>query len=235
MSLPSSGAEALVVARGISKRFGSTAALQDVNLSGHAGSIHALTGENGAGKSTLMKLLAGVHQPDAGELHIGGRPVHLRDPAAARAAGISTVFQELTVLPNLTVAENLLLGREPTRHGLVDRAAMLTDAANVLARIGIALDPGTVVVDIDTPAAVAELDPATRSLHRTVISVGLIAVLAPSIWMGHKLVQDEVFQADSAHAETKERLISLQLAQPGGLPQARWGGESNTCISCNAA
>jgi ribose transport system ATP-binding protein len=135
------GAEALVVARGICKRFGSTAALQDVSLSGHAGSIHALTGENGAGKSTLMKLLAGVHQPDAGELLIGGRTVHLRDPASARAAGISTVFQELTVLPNLTVAENLLLGREPTRHGLVDRKAMLADAGAVLARIGITLDP----------------------------------------------------------------------------------------------
>lgn len=134
-------AAALVVARGISKSFGSTAALQGVHLTGYAGSIHAITGENGAGKSTLMKLLAGVHHPDAGELLIRGQPVALRVPAAARAAGISTVFQELTVLPNLTVAENLLLGREPVRHGLVDRRAMLADASAVLERIGISLDP----------------------------------------------------------------------------------------------
>jgi ABC-type branched-subunit amino acid transport system ATPase component len=105
----------LIVVQGVSKRFGSTAALQDVSLRGRAGSIHAITGENGAGKSTLMKLLAGVHQPDAGEIRMAGQRLQLRSPAAARAAGISTVFQELTVLPNLTVAENLVLGREPRR------------------------------------------------------------------------------------------------------------------------
>jgi ABC-type branched-subunit amino acid transport system ATPase component len=114
----------LIVVQGVSKRFGSTAALQDVSLRGRAGSIHAITGENGAGKSTLMKLLAGVHQPDAGEIRMAGQRLQLRSPAAARAAGISTVFQELTVLPNLTVAENLVLGREPRRAGLLDHAAI---------------------------------------------------------------------------------------------------------------
>ena len=131
----------LIVLQGLSKRFGHTAALQEVSLAGRAGSIHAITGENGAGKSTLMKLLAGVHQPDSGQILMAGQVLRLRSPAAARAAGISTVFQELTVLPNLTVAENLLLGREPTRAGLLDRAAMRAEAQAVLARIGIGLDP----------------------------------------------------------------------------------------------
>lgn len=131
----------LIVVQGVSKRFGSTAALQDVSLRGRAGSIHAITGENGAGKSTLMKLLAGVHQPDAGEIRMAGQRLHLRSPAAARAAGISTVFQELTVLPNLTVAENLVLGREPRRSGLLDHAAIRAEAQAVLSRIGITLDP----------------------------------------------------------------------------------------------
>ena len=131
----------LIVVQGVSKRFGSTAALQDVSLRGRAGSIHAITGENGAGKSTLMKLLAGVHQPDAGEIRMAGQRLQLRSPAAARAAGISTVFQELTVLPNLTVAENLVLGREPRRAGLLDHAAIHSEAQAVLSRIGITLDP----------------------------------------------------------------------------------------------
>ena len=138
---PAHGSADLIVVRGVSKRFGHTAALQDVSLCGQAGSIHAITGENGAGKSTLMKLLAGVHLPDSGEILLAGQPLRLRSPAAARAAGISTVFQELTVLPNLTVAENLLLGREPRRAGLLDRAAMRAEATTVLARIGIDLDP----------------------------------------------------------------------------------------------
>ena len=129
-----------VEVRGICKTFGHTVALHQVSLVGRAGSVHAITGENGAGKSTLMKLLAGVHTPDAGELLINGQPVRLHSPAAARAAGISTVFQELTVLPNLTVAENLLLGREPVRLGWLSRRRMLTEAQTVLARIGITLD-----------------------------------------------------------------------------------------------
>ena len=137
----SAGAPPLVAVRGVDKQFGTTRALHQVSLEGHAGTVHAITGENGAGKSTLMKLLAGVHQPDAGALHIGGVPVRLHGPAAARAAGVSTVFQELTVLPNLTVAENLMLGREPTRAGWLQRGVMQQQAHAVLARIGLEMDP----------------------------------------------------------------------------------------------
>ncbi|TAK86750.1 MAG: sugar ABC transporter ATP-binding protein [Aquabacterium sp.] len=127
--------------RGVCKSFGSTAALRDVAFDARAGSIHAVTGENGAGKSTLMKLLAGVHRPDAGEILIDGRPALLASPSQARDAGVSTVFQELTVLPHLSVAENLCLGREPLRGGLLDQRAMQRQARSVLERVGIALDP----------------------------------------------------------------------------------------------
>ncbi len=130
-----------VSVRGVSKAFGKTQALSNVSVDGHAGSIHAVTGENGAGKSTLMKLLAGVHQADQGSILIDGAEVHLATPAQARAAGVSTVFQELTVLPNLTVAENLCLGREPRRFGLIDHRTSRARAQEVLQRAGIGLDP----------------------------------------------------------------------------------------------
>lgn len=134
--------------RQVSKSFGTTAALKGVSLDAAAGSIHAVTGENGAGKSTLMKLLAGVHLPDEGEILIDGRVVRLATPGQARAAGVSTVFQELTVLPHLSVAENINLGREPLRARTLDRRAMRDRAAQVLARAGLALDPDQACRDL---------------------------------------------------------------------------------------
>lgn len=130
-----------VVLHRVSKSFGSTRALADVSVTGQAGSIHAVTGENGAGKSTLMKLLAGVYRPDAGEIRLNGQVVRLQGPAQARALGVSTVFQELTVLPNLSVAENLWLGREPRAGASVDRRALRRMAGEVLERTRIPLDP----------------------------------------------------------------------------------------------
>jgi ribose transport system ATP-binding protein len=126
--------------RDITKRFGPIQALSGVSFAGQAGSVHAITGENGAGKSTLMKLLAGVHSPDEGTIFLKGREIRLARPAHARAMGVSTVFQELTLLPNLTIAENLFLGREPRRFGFVDRSAMRRETRAVLDRIGIDLD-----------------------------------------------------------------------------------------------
>ncbi|MFM0734785.1 sugar ABC transporter ATP-binding protein [Paraburkholderia sediminicola] len=130
-----------VALRGVSKAFGSTQALSGVTLSGRAGSVHAITGENGAGKSTLMKLLAGVHLPDEGEIWLDGQCMRLATPAQARRAGVSTVFQELTVLPNLSVVENLCLGREPGRCGVLDRTGIRRAAGALLERTGIELDP----------------------------------------------------------------------------------------------
>ena len=139
-----SGARAgtpLIEFRNVTKRFGSTEALGSVSFSGAAGSVHAITGENGAGKSTLMKLLAGVHRPDAGEILFGGQPIGFTGPRDAVAAGIATIFQELTLVPNLTIAENLFLGREPTRGGFLDRGAMRRAARKVLESVEIDLDP----------------------------------------------------------------------------------------------
>jgi ribose transport system ATP-binding protein len=126
--------------RNVSKRFGPIRALADVSFAGRRGSVHAVTGENGAGKSTLMKILAGVHAPDTGEILREGQPIRFFGSADSRAKGVATVFQELTLLPNLTVAENLFLGREPRRAGFIDRAEMRRRARDILGRVGVDLD-----------------------------------------------------------------------------------------------
>lgn len=106
----------------ISKTFGGSHALREVSLTLMPGTVHALMGENGAGKSTLMKILAGVHQPDSGDIFKNGHRISFSNPRAALEFGISTVFQELSLLPNMSIAENMFLGREPrTRFGGIDR------------------------------------------------------------------------------------------------------------------
>src|SRR4051812_23035514 len=100
---------------GIHKSFHGVPVLTDVKLELFPGEVHALAGENGAGKSTLMKILAGIHQPDAGTIALGGEITEIHDPRAARAHGIAIVHQELALAPNLTVAENVTLGTEPRR------------------------------------------------------------------------------------------------------------------------
>ena len=128
---------------GIGKQFGATVALSAVDFTLRAGEVHALMGENGAGKSTLMKIIGGVHRPGSGRIVLDGVPLQLTGAEDARRAGIRTVFQELTVLPNLDVARNLLVGREPLRAGgwWLDVAALRAEAAAILARLGIDLDP----------------------------------------------------------------------------------------------
>lgn len=140
--------DAVVMFDRITKRFGSTEALSEVSIIGLRGSVHAVTGENGAGKSTLMNLLAGVHLPDTGEIRLGGRTVSLRSPNEARGFGISTIFQELTLLPNLSVAENLFLGREPRRLGMIDRTAMRVRARSAMERLGSTISPDSYCGDL---------------------------------------------------------------------------------------
>jgi len=132
---PTSAESAPVLqARGVSKEFPGVRALRDVSLAVHAGEVHALVGENGAGKSTLIKILTGVYQLDSGELHHRGAAVTFSDPRAAQEAGISTIYQELDLVPMQSAARNLYLGREPrTRLGLVDFAKMRRDARALLA------------------------------------------------------------------------------------------------------
>lgn len=208
--LPASTAR--VALRQISKSFGATHALRQVSFSAQAGSIHAITGENGAGKSTLMKLLAGVHRPDEGEIRIDGRVVQLATPTQARAAGVSTVFQELTVLPQLSVAENLCLGREPMRGGQLDRAEMTRRARSVLQQVGLELDPSGPCGDLSigeqqmleiakglaTQAEVFIFDEPTAPLNRTEVDqlARVLRVLRDSgkliFYISHRL--EEIFR-----------------------------------------
>jgi len=99
--------------RGVSKSFGAVAAVREVSFDLYGGEAHALVGENGAGKSTIVKMLAGVHRPDTGTIELNGVPTELHTPADAKAAGIAVIYQEPTLFPDLTVAENIAMGRQP--------------------------------------------------------------------------------------------------------------------------
>ncbi|MEI9949745.1 MAG: sugar ABC transporter ATP-binding protein [Pseudomonadota bacterium] len=130
-----SQAPVLLAATGLSKSFGATKALVDVQLSLRAGEVHALLGENGAGKSTLLKILAGTHSADAGTLELSGRSYAPSSPQQAQALGVAFVSQEPALCPDLSVAENILLGALPGRFGLVDRAQQTRRAGAALARL----------------------------------------------------------------------------------------------------
>ncbi len=135
------GSTPLLEMRGIQKRFPGVHALKDVNLSLHGGEVLALLGENGAGKSTLIKMLGGAHQPDGGEILIDGEAVEIHSASDAQKAGIAVIYQEFNLVPELTVAENLFLGREKTRFGFVDSAGEKEQALIWLKRIGLDIDP----------------------------------------------------------------------------------------------
>ncbi|MFI7127144.1 ATP-binding cassette domain-containing protein [Nonomuraea sp. NPDC050153] len=133
--------EPVLEARVVSKRFPGVLALDGVSLALRPGEVHALVGENGAGKSTLIKVFTGVYQPDGGELRYRGAPAAFGTPMEAQRAGISTIYQEVNLVPMMSVARNLLLGREPRgRFGVIDAAAMHGEAQRVLAGYGVATD-----------------------------------------------------------------------------------------------
>ena len=151
--------------RGIEKSFPGVKALKGVDLNVRAGEIHALMGENGAGKSTLMKILAGAYTADKGEVYIEGKRAALGDPAAARRSGVTLIYQEISLAPNLTVAENIFLGEELSRPGgLVDRTAMKRAAREALNRLGASFDPGITAGRL-TIAEQQQVEIA-RALHR---------------------------------------------------------------------
>jgi ribose transport system ATP-binding protein len=127
--------------RGIEKGFAGVPVLRGVDFTLGPSEVHALAGGNGAGKSTLMKILEGVYRPDAGAIRVGGREVTLSAPKDAEAAGIGMVFQEFSLVPTLTVARNIFLGREPRRFGLIDDRAMVRRAGEILGGMGVDLDP----------------------------------------------------------------------------------------------
>jgi rhamnose transport system ATP-binding protein len=127
----------------VSKSFGAVRALQGVSLELWGGEVHALAGENGAGKSTLVKVLAGVHRPDEGRVLLDGRPVVFGGPGDAQRAGVAVIYQEPTLFPDLSVAENIFMGRQPRAgFGRIDRRRLRAETAELFGRLGVALDPG---------------------------------------------------------------------------------------------
>jgi ribose transport system ATP-binding protein len=149
---------------GISKTFPGVRALSDVRLTAYAGEIHSLMGENGAGKSTLMKILSGAYTPDAGgEIRIDGKPATIDGPLSAKAIGIAVIYQELSLSPNLSVAENIYLGRELKRGMTIDRAAMEAGCADVLGRLNARFEPSTIVSNLSI--AEQQLVEIARAIH----------------------------------------------------------------------
>ena len=146
----------------ISIAFGGVPALSNVSLRLFPGEVHALMGENGAGKSTMIKALTGVYQVDSGTVVVDGDERQFHSPAASQGAGISTVYQEVNLCPNLSVAENMMLGREPRRYGGIDRKAMNRRAKETLDRLGLSIDP---VAQLgDQPIAVQQLVAIARAV-----------------------------------------------------------------------
>jgi monosaccharide-transporting ATPase len=127
---------------GVSKQFTGVRALHNVSMSLGAGEVHALIGENGAGKSTLIKVATGVYEADSGEIRLHGKPVTFGSPLAAQHAGISTIYQEVNLVPLMSVARNLFLNREPRRFGIIDSAAMKRDARRILRDYGVDVNVG---------------------------------------------------------------------------------------------
>lgn len=199
--------------RDIKKSFYGTQALKGVSIVIRQGEIHALLGENGSGKSTLIKCLAGVHQPDSGTMLLNGKPVSFGHPMDARAHGVATIFQEFSLVPTLTVAENIFLGRQP-RHSthLIDWETMQAETARVLQPLEIHLDPGAVVknlsvaeqqlveiakaISLDSTLLIMDEPTAALGLAETDRLLKLIKRLAAQgkaiVYISHRL--DEVFE-----------------------------------------
>ncbi|SFC33999.1 sugar ABC transporter ATP-binding protein [Tropicimonas isoalkanivorans] len=138
----------LLSMRGITKRFGGVHALRDGNLTLRRGEVHALCGGNGAGKSTILGILMGFHKPDSGTIEIDGAPVHFTTPTQALNAGIAIVQQELSGVPQLSVAENIYLGAEPRHRGFIDFETLNRNAAELLDRLGFDIDPKATLGDL---------------------------------------------------------------------------------------
>ncbi len=197
----------------VSKRYPGTLAVDAVDFEARAGEVHALMGENGAGKSTLMKMLAGSFHDYTGDIWIRGQKVHLHSPAQAKAAGIEMIYQELSLAQPLSIAENILAGRLPVRHGfLLDRRALVREAGIWMMRVGLTMDPLTPVealsqheqqlVEIakalSSNPSILVMDEPTSALSRTEVErlFGLIHELKSRglavIYISHHL--SEVFE-----------------------------------------
>jgi ribose transport system ATP-binding protein len=218
--------------RNISKTFASTKALTNVSLTAFAGEVHALMGENGAGKSTLMKVLSGAYVADqGGTVLVEGKPIVAGDPIKAKANGISVIYQELSLAPNLTVAQNMFLGAEPSNWGVVDKAAARARAEPILKQLGINFGPSQLVATLSlgerqmveiaraltTNAKIIVMDEPTTSLTSREtdrlfeVIAGLKARGIAIIYISHRM--EEIYALadrvsvlrDSAYVGTLER------------------------------
>ncbi|HVM85989.1 MAG TPA: sugar ABC transporter ATP-binding protein [Candidatus Binatia bacterium] len=184
---------------GVSKRYGGVKALERADLTVEAGRIHGVLGENGAGKSTLMKIMSGVVQPDEGRMTLGGETVAFANPAAANAAGIVCIFQELSLVPDLSVADNICISNPPKRFGLIDRRRQRRIAEEALARAG--------GEDIHPLAPVKDLPLSRRQL----VEIAKALVRKPRI-----LILDEATSALTA-ADVRKVFAVLKRLRAEGL------------------
>ena len=170
-----------LVLRDVGKAFGAVVALRSASLTLKRNSIHALVGENGAGKSTLVKIIAGLYQRDSGDFVLDGETVDFTSTAQSKASGIAVIYQEPTLFPDLSVTENIFMGRQPTgRFGRIDRKAMRTEVVALFKRLGVRIDPdrpaeGLSIADqqiieiakaISLDASVLVMDEPTAALSR---------------------------------------------------------------------
>ncbi|MGZ5198405.1 MAG: sugar ABC transporter ATP-binding protein [Telluria sp.] len=149
--------------KGINKEFPGVKALNDAGLRLYAGEVHTLMGQNGAGKSTLIKVLTGVDRPDSGAILLDGRPIQPGSTLDAQALGISTVYQEVNLCPNMSVAENIFIGRYPRKYGMVDWARMRAEAKTLLARLNVDIDVNALLGDY--PLAIQQMVAISRALN----------------------------------------------------------------------
>jgi ribose transport system ATP-binding protein len=210
-----------------SKRFAGVRALEDVSIELHAGSVHALVGENGAGKSTLIKLITGVYSLDSGQVRLRGEDVAFASPRSAQQAGIATIYQEVHLAPQLSVARNFFLGREPTRFGALNLKKMNRESEEKLRRYGIAADVRrplgelglgiqqmvAIARAIEADASVVIMDEPTSSLEPREVDrlLEVVALLKEQgvavVYVSHKL--DEIFRAcDTVTVLRDGRLVS---------------------------
>jgi ribose transport system ATP-binding protein len=237
----------ILEARKISKSFPGVVALNEVNLAVCGGSVHAVVGENGAGKSTLMKILSGVYRADSGRIMLDGREVEFTSPRAAERAGIVIIHQELNLVPALSIAENIFLGREPARFGFVDRRKMERSAEFLLDRLGHRLDPrrtvGSLKVSdqqvveiaraLSLDARVLIMDEPTTALAAGDVErlFGIIRALAGAgtgvVYISHKM--DELFRIAGEFTVLRDgELIGHRVAsetKPGELVRMMVGRE----------
>ncbi|MCC6167562.1 MAG: sugar ABC transporter ATP-binding protein [Caldilineaceae bacterium] len=221
----------------VTKVFPGTVALDKVDFNVYEGKVNALVGENGAGKSTLMKLLAGVELPTSGRLRMAGREIHLRSAQDAEKLGIGIIYQELNLCPNLSIAENIFLGREIAPNGVIDRAEQRRQTRALVERLGHSIDPGTLVSElrigqqqiVEIAKALAQdvrvliMDEPTSALSQTEVEVlfkviqELTAAGVSIIYISHKLeeitqIGDYITVLRDGKLVAEERIAAINVA-----------------------